>query len=289
VFPVTVTDDEGRQVTAPRAPQRIVSAAPSNTEILFALGLDDRVVADTTFCDYPEAAKAKPKIGGLRPNLEAIVAQTPDLVLGVRGFPSDVMATLVTQQVPVAIFNPPDFAAVLQNIRAVGRLTGAVGPAERTASQMEERWNAVAQRARNVTRRPRVLFEIDASDPAAVSAAGPGTFIDAMITAAGGENVLSTLTPGQQYPRVSAEAVLQADPDLLILGDAAFGESAATVAQRPGWATLTAVQQGHVVDVDDPNVTSRPGPRLAEGLELVARLIHPELFPSGSPPATPRP
>jgi iron complex transport system substrate-binding protein len=280
VFPVTITDDAGRQVTVRQAPQRIVSAAPSNTEILFALGLDDRIAADTTFCDFPEAAKAKPKIGGLRPNVEAIVAQTPDLVLGVRGFPADVIASLEAQQIPVAIFNPPDFAGVLQNVRAIGRLTGAVAPAERVAGEMEGRWNTVAQRAQRATSRPRVFFEIDASDPAAVSAAGPGTFIDAMITAAGGENVLATLTPGEQYPKISAEAVLLADPDLLILGDTPFGESAATVAQRPGWGTLKAVQQGKIVGVGDPNVTSRPGPRLTEGLELVAALIHPELFPA---------
>ena len=284
-FPYTFTDDSGRQVVIRALPQRIVSAAPSTTEILFALGLGDRVVGVTTFCDYPEEAKSKPKIGGLRPSLETIVAQQPDLVLGVRGTPLDAVAALAGQQIPVAILNPSDFPGVLANVRAVGRMTGTVGAAERVATEMQRRWDAVAEKARGATARPRVLYEIDATDPAAVSAAGPGTFIDAMITAAGGVNVLAALTPGQAYPKVSAEAVLQANPSLILLGDAPFGQSEATVAQRPGWGAVEAVQRGAVVGIADPDVTSRPGPRLVDGLDLVAQAIHPELF--GGPPALP--
>ncbi len=277
-FPLTLTDDTGRQVLVREAPRRIVSMAPSNTEILFALGLGDRVVGVTTFCDYPVEAQTKPKIGGLRPNLETLVAQQPDLVLGVRGTPPDVVAALEGQQVPVVILSPTDFPGVLANVRAVGRITGATGAAEHVTGEMQRRWDAVAERARAAPQRPRVLYEIDATDPAAVSAAGPGTFIDAMITAAGGVNVLAALTPGQQYPKVSAEAVLQANPQLILLGDAPFGQSEATVARRPGWGAVEAVQRGAVVGIADPNLTSRPGPRLVDGLELVARAIHPELF-----------
>jgi iron complex transport system substrate-binding protein len=285
VFPVTLTDDAGRQVTVRQPPARIVSLAPSNTEVLFALGLGDRVAAVTTFCDYPEAAKGKPKVGGLRPNLEAIVALQPDLVLGIRGTPPDVIAALEGQQIPVAILTPPDFPAVLGSLRAVGRLTGASAAAEGVAAEMQRRWSAVEARTRTARARPRVLFEVDATDPAAVTAAGPGTFIDAMIVAGGGQNVLATLTPGQQYPRISAEAVLQADPDLILLGNAAFGQTRETVALRPGWSALRAVQQGAVAELGDPNLVSRPGPRLVEGLEEVARAIHPDLF--GPLPARP--
>jgi iron complex transport system substrate-binding protein len=288
-FPVTLTDDDGRTVTLARMPGRIVSVAPSNTEILFALGLGDRVVGVTTFCDYPAAAAAKPKIGGLRPNLEAIVAQQPDLVLGIRGTPPDVIAALEGQQIAVAILNPVDFAGVLANLRAIGRLTGTAPAAERLTGEMDARWKAVEARARGASGRPRVLYEIDSSDPAAISAAGPGTFIDAMITASGGVNVLSALTPGQQYPRIGAEAILGADPDLILIGDAPFGQTKAVVAARPGWDALRAVQRGALVEIDDPNVTSRPGPRLVEGLELVARAIHPEVFGAAPPPATPPP
>jgi iron complex transport system substrate-binding protein len=282
-FPVTVTDDAGRRVTVRQAPLRIVSAAPSNTEILFAIGVGDRVAGVTTACDYPAAARDKPKIGGLRPSLEAIVALSPDLFVGIRGTAPDVIAALEAQQVAVIILNPADFPGVVGNVRTMGRLTGATGAADRVAGEMEARWSAVGARAKGVTRRPRVLYEIDATDPAAISAAGPGTFIDAMINTAGGENVLTALTPGQQYPRISAEVVLQADPDLIVLGDAPFGQSRETVAQRPGWGVLSAVQRGAVVEIADSDVTSRPGPRLVEGLELVAQAIHPEIFKGPSP------
>ncbi len=287
-FPLTLTDDSGRQVVVPREPQRIVSAAPSTTEILFALGAGDRVVGVTTYCDYPAAAKAKPKIGGLRPSVEVIVASQPDLVLAVRSTPPDVLAALEKQQIPVIVLNPPDFAGVLANVRAVGRVTGAAAPAERLVADLQGRWRAVEERARQAPARPRVLYEIDATDPAAVSAAGAGTFIDAMITAAGGVNVVAALAPGRQYPTLSAEAVLQANPELILLGDAAYGQSRATVARRPGWDVTVAVQRGAVVGIADPDLTSRAGPRLVDGLELVARAIHPELFGPPLPVATPR-
>ena len=115
-------------------------------------------------------------------------------------------------------------------------------------------------------------------EPAAISAAGPGTVIDAMITAAGGVNGLAALTPGQQYPRLGAAAVLGADPDLILLGDAAFGQRKEVVAARPGWGALWAVQRGALVEIGDSNLTSRPGPRLVDGRELVAGAIHPEVF-----------
>jgi iron complex transport system substrate-binding protein len=285
VFPVTLTDDTGRQVQVAREPRRIVSAAPSNTEIVYALGLGDRLVAVTNLCDYPEDARSKPKIGGMRPNAEAIVAQQPDLVLGVRGLPADVIAALEGQQIPVAVFNPPDFAGVLADIRAVGRLTGATAAAERVAGTMQQRWRAVEEKAKTAATRPTVFYEIDATNPAAVSAAGPGTFFDAMISTAGGVNVLAALTPGQQYPRVSAEVLLAANPQLIILDNALYGESAETLARRPGWNAIEAVQRGAIVGIPDPNVTSRAGPRLVEGLEIIAKAIHPELF--GPPPPMP--
>ncbi len=284
VFPVTITDDTGRQVTIEAAPKRIVSAAPSNTEILYALGLADRIAAVTTFCDYPAPAKDKPKIGGLRPSLEVIVAHEPDLVLGIRGTPAEVVGALEEYGVPVVILNPPNVDGVLANIHLVGRLTGATGPAEQLTTQMRQRWNAIAEQAKTAPSRPRVFYEI-ASSPTGVTAAGPGTFIDAMITAAGGENVLAALTPGEQYPKVNTEVIVQADPEIIILGNAVYGQSAATVAARAGWGALTAVERGAIVSIADPNVTSRPGPRLVEGLELIARAIHPQLFGPSTPKA----
>src|SRR6266508_758159 len=291
VFPATLTDDRGKQVLVKAAPQRIVSAAPSNTEILFALGLGDKVVGVTTLCNYPEAAKQKPKIGGFRPTLEPIVAQQPDLVLAVSGTPPDVVGALEGLSVPVLVLNPPTFDGVLANIRMVGRATGTAAAAERLVTQMQQRWNAVAERARAAQTKPRVFYELDATNPASVYSAGAGPFIDAMMTASGGVNVVAQLVPGQQYPQVSAEALLQANPQLILLGDAPFGQSMETVAARPGWSAVEAVQKKAVVGLADPDVTSRAGPRLVDGLELVAKAIHPEIFgaPPAVPTATPRP
>jgi len=279
-FPMAVSDDAGRQVLVKAEPTRIVSAAPSTTEILFALGLHERVTAVTTFCNYPEAARAKPKIGGLRLNLEAVVTQEPDLVLAVRGTPPDVIAGLEALDIPVIVLNPPNFGGVLSNITLVGRVTGTGIAAKRLTSDMQRRWDAVVEKTKAVTKKPRVLYEVDATDPAAVSTAGPGTFIDAMITAAGGVNVMAALTPGQQYPKVSAETVLQADPEIIILGDSPFGQSADTLARRPGWNAVAAVQRGAIVTItqNEADVLSRAGPRLVEGLELIAKAVQPELF-----------
>ena len=285
VFPVTVTDDRGKQVQIKAAPQRIVSTAPSNTEILFALGLDARIAGVTTNCNYPEAAKAKPKIGGFRPTLEPIVGQQPDLVVAIQGTPPDVVSGLEGLNVPVLVLNPPTFDGVLANIRLVGRATGTVSDAERLVTQMQKSWNEIADRARTAQTKPRVFYEVDGTNPASVFSAGAGTFIDAMIATAGGVNVVAQLVPGQQYPQVSSEALIQANPQLIVLGDAPFGQSYDTVAARPGWSAIEAVQKKAVVGLADPDVTSRAGPRLVQGLDLVARAIHPEIF--GQPPAVP--
>ena len=279
-FPATVSDDVGRRVQIAAAPKRIVSTAPSTTEILFALGLGERVVAVTTFCNYPAEAASKSKVGGLRPNLEMLVALEPDLVLAVRGTPPDVVAGLDGLGVPAIVLNPADFSGVLADIRLVGRVTGALAAAERHTVDMQRRWDAVAARARAATKKPRVLYEVDATNPAAVSTAGPGTFIDAMITAAGGVNVMAALAPGQQYPRANAEVVLQANPEIIILGSSPFGQTAELVAQRPGWNVVDAVQKRAVVTITatDADVLSRAGPRVVDGLELIALAIQPELF-----------
>ena len=285
VFPVTLTDDRGKQVQIAKQPVRIVSTAPSNTEILFALGLGDKVTGVTTLCNYPEEAKQKPKIGGFRPSLEPIVGQQPDLVLAVPATPADVVTGLEGLQIPVLLLNPPTFDGVLANIRLVGRATGATAAAERLVTQMQQRWSAVAERARTAQTKPRVFYELDGTNPASVYTAGAGTFIDAMITTAGGVNAVAQAAPGVQYPQMSSEAVIQLNPQLILLGDAPFGQSLETVAARPGWNAVEAVQKRAVVGLADPDITSRAGPRLVDGLELVAKAVHPELF--GAPPAVP--
>lgn len=279
-YPYTVSDDAGRTTTILAEPKRVVSGAPSTTEIMFSLGLGSRLVGVTQYCDFPEEAKTKPQIGGLKPSLEAIVGLQPDLVLAVRGFPADVVAQLEQQKIPVLFLNPADFSGILSNITTVGAVMNATRPAKDLVASMQTRWDTVAAKARGATFKPRVMYEIDASDPGAVSVAGQGTFIDAMIVTSGGINIVAQIAPGKQYPKISAEAVLAGAPELMILGDAPYGQSSAQVASRPGWDVVPAVASGKVIEFGqrEVDVTSRPGPRIVDGLEVIAKALHPELF-----------
>ncbi len=279
-YPLSLVDDDGRAVTITKEPRRIVSAAPSTTEIVFAMGLGDRVVGVTDFCDYPEDAQSVPKIGGFKPNAEAIIVAQPDVVLAVRGFPAEIIANLEALKVPVVILNPVDFAGVLANVETVGNIGNVRDASASLATSLRTRWDAVEAKAKEATGRPRVLFEIDASYPGSIMAAGPGTFIDAMLKAVGAENAVETVARGMQYPSVSDEAVLGLAPELVILGDAPYGQSAEAVAVRPGWDVVPAVRDGRVVALSqrEVDVTSRPGPRIVDGLEAVARVVRPELF-----------
>ncbi len=279
-YPVSLIDDDGRAVTIAKEPRRIVSAAPSTTEILFAVGLGDRVVGVTDYCDYPEAAQAVPKIGGFKPNLEAIIEAQPDVVLAVRGFPADIIANLEAQKVPVVILNPVDFTGVLANVETVGTIGNAHDASATLVTSLRQRWDAVEAKAEGASGRPRVLFEIDASNPGSIMAAGPGTFIDAMLKAVGADNAVAPVAAGMQYPSVSDEAVLGLAPEMVILGDAPYGQRVEAVAARPGWDVVPAVRNGRVVALSqrEVDVTSRPGPRIVDGLEAVARVVRPELF-----------
>lgn len=279
-YPVNLVDDDGRTVTVAKEPRRIVSAAPSTTEVLFAVGLGDRVVGVTDFCDYPEAASSLPKIGGFRPNVEAIIGSQPDLVVAVRGFPAIIIAALEAQGVPVVILNPADFAGVLRNVETVGAIGNVPDEAATLVASLRDRWDAVEATVKGAPTNPRVLFEIDASDPGSLMAAGPGTFIDAMLKAVGAENAVAPVAAGNQYPSVSDEAVLGLAPEIMILGDAPYGQTVDALAARPGWEVVPAVRDRQVVALTqrEVDVTSRPGPRIVDGLEVVARAVRPDLF-----------
>ncbi len=275
-FPVTITDDLGRSVRVEKLPQRIVSTAPSNTEILFALGLNERIVAVTDFCDYPEEAKAKPKIGGTKPSVEKIVSFSPDLVVASTINPQDLIQQLESSKIPVVVWGPKDFAGIMRNIEQTGMITGTAERARRITASMKDRIDAVAAKARQATAKPRVFFEVDATDPSKPFTAGPGSFVDAMITLAGGQNIAAGAS--SQWPQLSLEELVRADPEIIILSDYAYGVTPESVARRPGWENLTAVRKGAIKPIEDPNIVVRPGPRIVDGLELLARFIHPDVF-----------
>ncbi len=274
---VTVTDGANRSVTVASAPQRIVSLAPSTTEIAFALGLGSRVIAADSFSDYPAATKDLPKIKTYPLNLEQIVSLKPDLVLaaGIQS-PDDIkrLADLKLTVLVVGSMNTT-FDSVASDIALVGKATGRDAQAKSVVEAMKQKIDAVKSKIANAQVKPRVYWELDATDPAKPYAPGPGSFISDIITLAGGMNV--TASAKSPYAQISAEEVIAASPDVILLSDAAYGTTPESVKARKGWSVINAVKNDKVFPIDD-NLVSRPGPRIADGLEAAAKLIHPELF-----------
>lgn len=275
-FPVTVQDDLGRPVTVEKPPARIVSLAPSNTEILFALGLGSKVVGVTTYCDYPKAVKKKPKIGGFAdPSLEKILAQEPDLVLATEKHQSIVQA-LEKEGIDVLVLAPRKVAAVLEDIKLVGRATGTTKAAATLVTKLQQRIEAVTAKVQQipVSRRPKVFYELW-YEP--LITAGPGTFIDDLIRLAGGVNVAADA--GKEYPEYSLETLLEKDPDVLITsyGHGPGMPTKEAIKRRKGWEALKCVRHNRIYTVD-ADLVNRPGPRIVDALEAFARAIHPELF-----------
>jgi iron complex transport system substrate-binding protein len=275
-----VEDDLGHEVRLPGPAQRIISLAPSNTEILFAIGAGTQVIGRDTFSDYPEAALQIPDIGGGwgELNTEQIVALKPDLLLAAQiNTPEQVQALMDLGLTVYYLNNPLDFDGLYTNLSKVARLTGTQDEAQALIDGLRTRVTAVSEKIATVEERPLVFYELDSSDPNAPWTTGPGTFIDLLINLAGGENLGSSLDG--EWAQVSIEALITQDPDIILLGDYTWGGvKPEDVAARTGWETITALEKQQVYPVDD-NLISRPGPRLVDGLEVMARLFHPTLFP----------
>jgi len=264
-----VTDDAGRQITLPAQPRRIVSLSASNTEILFALGLEDQVVGVDQYSDFPPSAKGKPQVGSFaKPDLERIVALEPDLILATEMHVKTTVPDLEQRGLKVLVVDPKDTMGVLKGIRLIGRATGQQQQAEDLAEGMQARIASVTARLQG-TEPVRVFFELSP----ALHTAGPGSFVDDVIRLAAGSNIAAGA--GKQWPQLNQESLFMADPQVILLADHAAGETPEMVAARPGWQQISAVKNGRVVVVD-PNLVNRPGPRVVEGLGLIAGILHPE-------------
>lgn len=271
-FPLSVTDDDGTLVTIPIEPESIVSLTPANTEIVYALGAGDRMRGGTDFDDYPPEAAALPDVvTGITVQVEQIVAIGPDLVLaGGNNFtpPADV-DRLRSLGIEVIVVYPETVDEVLADINLIG---GAIGRSEEAlalTSAMDVRIQEVADAVRGLDE-PRTFYEIgygpDIYGPA------PDSFVADMVELAGGDAITTTDPAVFTMP---LERLVDEDPEVVILGDAAYGTCPDSVPGRPGWEGMTAVAEGAVRPVDDIVVT-RPGPRLAEGLAALALAIHPD-------------
>ncbi len=276
--PIVLTDGLNHTLTLQSPARRIVSMAPSNTEILFAIGAGSQVVGRDEFSDYPAEAKQIQSIGGSfgKYNNETIVNLKPDLVLASEiNTPEQVKAL---QDLGLNVYylpNPKTLDEMYQNLQTVGKLTGHTAGADTLINSLKTRVQALETKLAGVKERPSVYYELDYSDPTAPYTSGPGTFVDLLIQKAGGQNIGSDLKDA--WAKVSVEQIIVKNPDIILLGDGAYGITVESVKQRPGWENIQAVKDNQIYTFDD-NLVSRPGPRLVDGLETLAKLLHPEAF-----------
>ena len=276
LFPLEIKDGTGETIIFDAPPQRIVSFSAANTEIMFALGLGDRVVGRDAFSDYPVEALDVPSVGNaFALNLELIVSLAPDLVFISFEGPKEKLRGAGLR--PLFIPPPDTLEGVLQDIRVTGQIMGRPGEAASLAAQIEQEIQDIENLLRDVGPGPRVYYELDPG----LWTVGPATFIGDMISIAKAQNVAAVA--GGQYPQLSNEYLVAQDPEVILLADSSElgghgDETPESVAARPGWSNITAVREGSIRPVN-PSLLSRPGPRIGQGLRHMAELIHPELFP----------
>jgi iron complex transport system substrate-binding protein len=276
---IHLTDGLGHQITLEHPAQRIVSLAPSNTEILFAIGAGAQLVGRDSYSDYPADAKQVADIGGgfTTLNTELILSKKPDLVMAAPLTPPEQIADLQKAGLIVYVLpNPKSFDDLYANLQTAATLSGHEKEAAALIDSLQRRVQAVAQKVVTVTQKPVTYYELDATDPNAPYTSGPDTFVHLVIRSAGGQNFGADLKG--DWVQVSVEALLARQPDLIVLGDNTYGGvTEDQVKRRTGWDALKAVQQNQIFIFDD-NLVSRPGPRLVDGLEAMAKLLHPDLF-----------
>lgn len=282
--PISVMDDVARNVTITKyPPERIVSLAPSCTEILFALGLGDKVVGVDKLSDYPPEVQEKVKSGNLaivgsfaEISIEMVVGLKPDLVLATGGVQRSIAERLEGLGKPVVVLFPKKFDGVLVDISLVGKATGQINEAEALVTGMQKRAQEIANKTRDAAR-PRVYIEYFFDG--GYWSFGSESFADELIYKAGGINVFSGF--GGKYISTSTEEVLKANPEIIIISRGtmaiASGLSPETIKKRPGWSEIYAVKNDQIYEVAE-NIISREGPRIIKGLEEFANVIHPELF-----------
>jgi len=271
-------DDMGNTFELEGYPQAIVSISASTTEILFAIGAGDQVVGRDEYSLYPEEALEVTNIGAMWEELpaEAILALEPDLIVAAQIISEEQVTAL--RDLGLNVYwqaNPTSYEGLWENLRDFGKLTGHEDEAEALIASLETRVATVQGKTAAVTERPSVFYELDATDPSNPWTAGSGTFIDYIITQAGGSNAASALEG--EYAQISSEQLIAVNPDIILLADALYGTTPESVAERPGWDVITAVMENAIYPID-PNMMSVPGPRLVDALEITAGLLHPELF-----------
>ncbi|MBI5351112.1 MAG: cobalamin-binding protein [Chloroflexi bacterium] len=273
---IQLTDGLGRSVVLNEAAQKVISLSPSNTEILFAVGAGAQVIGRDEFSDYPEEARAIKSVGGSMGeySVEDIVVLQPDLVLAAEINSPELVKQLEDLGLTVYYLkNPKTFEDLYVNLEIVAQLTGHDATA--LNDSLKTRVAAVDEKIMALNYAPTVFYEIDATDPAKPYTYGPGTFGDMLISRAGGINIGADLKDA--YPQISLEQLVVSSPAIVLLGDSMWGVTVESVLARPGWETIEAVKSKQIFPIDD-NLISRPGPRLVDGLEQLAKLLNPGAF-----------
>jgi iron complex transport system substrate-binding protein len=269
---ITLVDDFGYMVNITSYPQRIVSLAPSNTELLFAVGAGDRVVGVTDYCNYPYNFTAWIEAGNMtsignywNPSIEPIIALSPDLILASGDASEEAASKLRNLGYNVLLLDAENLNDVLNDIFIVGRATNQSDQASALVTSLRTRIDTVANLAANASSTPKVYDEIW-NDP--LMAAGPRTFISDLIALAGGENIFDDAA--SQWPVVSSESVITKNPDIIL-------SLSTDISTRSGWSSINAVKNNKIYQINDDEF-SRPGPRLIDALEDLAKIVHPEIF-----------
>lgn len=272
IAPRTFVDDLDRKLYLAKPPTRIISLAPSITEILFAIGLDDEIVGVTDFCNFPEKALSKPKVSYTRPNIEVLVALEPQLVLAPPSFiRADVLAKLEQLKIPTFVLESKTVEGIFGHIQLLGRMVGRASEANAFAANLRKQVTALTKK---VEGRPRpILLYVLNSDP--LITVGPGSFIHHLIELAGGRNAAERANA--PYPRLTMEEVLMQNPQILLFPIGEYeGIPQAEQDRWKRWTSLRAVQDGKLFQVQ-ADLLNRPGPRVLEGLRHLISLLHPDV------------
>lgn len=272
-YPLTITDDAKRSVKFDKAPTKIVSLAPSNTELLYALGLGESVAGVDDYSNYPEAAKQKPQVGSFnQTNIEKIVSINPDLVLAAGLTSKQLLTTLEARGLTIVVLNPSNLVGVTANMKLLGQITNVAAKSDAAVGDFLKKLEDVAVKVKGATAKPRVFYELDPT----LFTVGPGSFIDDMIQKAGGQNIVTDAA--NPYPQLSQEVVITKDPEVILLGDDTGGtDSPEKILARPGWSGITAVKNKRIVPIN-ADLVNRPGPRAALGVEALAKALYPDLY-----------
>jgi iron complex transport system substrate-binding protein len=272
--PVAAVDDQGRRLALPRPARRVVSLAPNVTEMLFAVGAGAQVVGVTRFCDHPAAARTKPKIGNFStPDLEAVAAARPDLVVAAHGNSLEGIAGIRRLKIPVFVTNPKGTDGVLRNMVALGTLTGHAAPARRATTALTARLKRLDRALRG--RPARRALVVVWPDPMTV--VGGRSYVNEAIRRAGGINVAGGI--GEAYPKLDPERVITLEPEVLLFPTDRHHGAIERLAQQPGVADTPAGRARRLYALHGEWLL-RAGPRLVAGIEEMARRLHPDAFPA---------